>query len=72
MRFVDRSLVGKAKAGLTGLVDKHGDKVAGGIDKAAGALNRKTKGKHADKIQRGSAAAKNALDNLDRKNDDIR
>ena len=67
MKFMD-----KAKSQLTGLVDKHGDKVAGGIDKAASTINQKTKGKYADKIQKGSGAAKNALDKLDGKNDDIR
>lgn len=64
MGFMD-----KAKGQLTGLVDKHGDKVAGGIDKAASTINQKTKGKYADKIQKGSGAAKSALHKMDGKND---
>ena len=60
-----------AKDKLTEAVDKHGDKVAGGIDKAAEALDDKTGGKHADKIATGAEKAKDALDKLDGKNDDL-
>ena len=52
-------------------VDKHGGQIAKGIDKAADFADSKTKGKHRDQIGKGSAAAKNALDKLDNKNDDI-
>jgi len=60
-----------AKAKLTEAVDKHGDKVADGIDKAAELLDDKTDGKHADKIATGAEKAKDALDKLDGKNDDL-
>jgi hypothetical protein len=42
-----------------------------GLDKAAGLADAKTKGKHSDQIDKGVTAAKNALDKLDNKNDDI-
>ena len=53
-------------------VDQHGDKIAQGIDKAGGMASKKTGGKHDAHIAKGSAAAKDALDKLDGKNDDIR
>jgi hypothetical protein len=52
-------------------VDQHGDKIAQGIDKAAGAASTRTGGKHDDKIGKGASAAKDALDKLDGRNDDI-
>ena len=52
-------------------VDEHGDKIATGIDKAAAAANKKTGGKHDGNIAKGSTMAKDALDKLDGKNDDI-
>ena len=52
-------------------VDEHGDKIAQGIDKAGGMASKKTGGKHDAHIAKGSAAAKDALDKLDGKNDDI-
>ena len=57
MGFLDN-----AKAKLDKAVDDHGDKIAGGIDKASAAIDRRTGGKHADKIATGSARAKEALD----------
>ena len=62
----------KARGKLTDAVDKHGDKIAGGIDKAADAADKKTGGKHGAKIDTGAAKAKDALDRLDGKNDDIK
>jgi hypothetical protein len=67
MGFLDK-LKGQAKDA----VDKHGDKIAAGVDKAADALDKKTGGKHHDTIVKGSTRAKDALDKLDGKNDDIR
>jgi hypothetical protein len=52
-------------------VDKHGDQIAKGLDKAAGIADTKTKGKHHSQINKGVNAAKGALDKLDGKNDDI-
>jgi hypothetical protein len=61
-----------AKDKLSDLVDKHGDKVADGVDKAAAVADEKTGGKFADKIDAGTEKAKDALDSLDGKNDDIK
>ena len=60
-----------AKAKLTEAVDKHGDKIADGIDKAAEMADDKTGGKHAEKLATGAEKAKDALDKLDGRNDDI-
>jgi hypothetical protein len=64
MGFLD-----KLKKQATKAVDQHGDKVADGIDKAAGVVDKKTKGKYSDKIDTGRGKAKDALDKLDGKND---
>ncbi|WP_347893981.1 antitoxin [Nocardioides secundeburneus] len=53
-------------------VDQHGDKIADGIDKAADLADDKTGGKHHDKIEGAASKAKDALDKLDGKNDDLR
>jgi hypothetical protein len=65
------SFLDKAKAKLTDAVDQHGDKIAEGIDKAGAFANEKTGGKHADKIDKGTVKARDALDSLDGKDDDI-
>jgi MT0933-like antitoxin protein len=65
------SFMDKAKAALTEAVDQHGDKIAQGIDKAGSVVNEKTGGKHADKIDQATGKARDALDSLDGKNDDI-
>lgn len=67
MGFMDNI---KKKA--TKAVDQHGDKIAGGIDKAAAAVDKKTGGKHQDKIAKATGKAKDGLDKLDGRNDDIR
>ncbi|QYJ02746.1 antitoxin [Nocardioides panacisoli] len=61
----------KAKDKLTKAVDDHGDKISDGIDKGAAKLSEKTGGKYDDKIQQGTDKAKDALDKLDGKDDDI-
>jgi hypothetical protein len=61
----------KFKKQAESAVDKHGEKIASGIDKAAGAVDSKTGGKRTEQIDKGASAAKNALDKLDGKNDDI-
>ena len=67
MGFLDK-LRGKA----TEAVDKHGDKVGEGIDKAKGFIDDKTGGKLGGKDDAAADQAKDALDNLDGKNDDIK
>ncbi len=64
------SFLDKAKARLTDAVDKHGDKIAGGIDKAADAVDKRTGGKHHDKIAGATGKVREGLDKLDGKKDD--
>lgn len=64
-------LLDDAKNKLTDLVDSHGDKVAGGVDKAAELIDEKTGGKLGDKLDLGADKAKDALDSLDGQNDDL-
>ncbi|MFL6172667.1 MAG: antitoxin [Marmoricola sp.] len=61
-----------AKAKLTKAVDSNGDKIAGGLDKAGQLVDKKTGGKYSDKIKTGVDKAKDSLDGLDGKNDDIK
>ena len=65
------SFLDKAKSQLKGAVDKHGDKIAKGLDKAATEADKRTKGKHSDKIAKGVSAAKSGLEKLDGKKDDL-
>ena len=71
MGFLD-----KAKGKLGKAVDQHGDKISGGIDKAAALADKRTGGKHHDKIVKAQFKGKEALDKFDRKNngpnDDVR
>ena len=66
MGFLNK-LKGTAKTA----VDQHGDKIAGGIDKAAAMADKKTKGKYTEHIGTGVTKAQDGLDKLDGKNDDI-
>ncbi len=65
MGFLD-----KIKGRAASAVDKHGDKITGGMDKAADAIDKRTGGKHHDKIVKGRARAQDELDKLNGKNDD--
>jgi hypothetical protein len=46
------------------VADEHGDKIVDGIDKAAGFAEKKTGGKHTDKIESGAEKAKEAVRKL--------
>jgi hypothetical protein len=61
----------RLKKQATKAVDDHGDKIAGGIDKAAAMADKKTGGKHHGQIASGTSKAKDALDKLDGRDDDI-
>ena len=63
-------ILDKIKKQAGDAVDKHGDKIAKGIDKAAGIADSKTHGKRSGQIGKGATAAKNVLDKLDTKHDD--
>ncbi|KUN16616.1 hypothetical protein AQJ23_44035 [Streptomyces antibioticus] len=58
-----------AKDKVSGLAQQHGDKIQHGLDKAAKAVDKKTKGKYSDKIQTGTGKAKDAMDRLAHKAD---
>ena len=66
-----RAALDDAKKKLEDAVDKHGDQISDGIDKAAKMADQKTGGKYADKIDTVAAKAKDGLDKLDGKNDDL-
>lgn len=66
------SLLGNARKRLVETVDRHGAAISGGIDKAAAAADRKTGGRHSDKIAGATGRAKEALNRLDGKNDGTR
>jgi len=59
------------KKKATKAVDEHGDQIAKGIDKAADVADSKTHGKHSGQLDRAAGAAKDALDKLDGRDDDI-
>jgi len=61
----------KLKKNVEKAVDEHGGQIATGIDKAAAMADKKTGGKHEGQIETGAAKAKDALDSLDGKDDDI-
>lgn len=58
------SLLDKVKDKAGELARTHGDKVAGGLDKATDAVNRRTEGKHADKLAGLAERAKGAVDGI--------
>ena len=64
MGFLD-----KLRKGATKAVDQHGDKISRGLDKAAGAVDKKTKGKYSGQIRTGLDKSKEGLDRLDNKRD---
>ncbi|MEU6815945.1 antitoxin [Streptomyces sp. NPDC046860] len=59
-----KAALGPAKDKVTDLARQHGDKVQGGIDKAAQVVDERTKGKYTDKIHAGTDKAKEAVDRL--------
>ena len=65
------SLFDKLRRKGTSAVDEHGDKMGQGIDKAADVADDKTGGRYGDQIDAGGEKAKDTLDNLDGKDDDI-
>ena len=56
-RVMAKDLTGKAKEAVT----EHSDKIDDGIDKAAGFVDEKTKGKYADKISSVQTKAHEAV-----------
>ncbi|TWV40016.1 antitoxin, partial [Streptomyces misionensis] len=62
-----KAKLGPAKDKVSDLARQHGDKVQHGIDKAAKAVDERTKHKYSDKIQAGTGKAKDAVDRLAQK-----
>ena len=59
-----KAKLGPAKDKVSDLARQHGDKVSQGRDKAAKAVDDRTKHKYSDKIQAGTGKAKDAMDRL--------
>ncbi|GAB1338235.1 hypothetical protein ACE1SV_48250 [Streptomyces sp. E-15] len=59
-----KAKLGPARDKVSDLARQHGDKVQHGIDKAAKAVDERTKGKYSDKIHAGTGKAKEAMDRL--------
>ncbi|OWA17829.1 hypothetical protein B9W68_06230 [Streptomyces sp. CS227] len=66
MSFLDnlKAKIAPAKEKVADLTRQHGDKIDQGLDKAAQAVDSRTKGKYSDKIRTGTDKAKGALDQL--------
>ncbi|MEU7425467.1 antitoxin [Streptomyces sp. NPDC040750] len=64
-----KSKLGPARDKVSDLARQHGDKVQHGIDKAAKAVDERTKGKYSDKIHAGTDKAKEAVDRLAHKDE---
>ncbi|QDY79376.1 antitoxin [Streptomyces qinzhouensis] len=58
-----------AKEKVSDLAQQHGDKIEHGLEKAAKAVDSRTKGKYSDKIETGTGKAKEALDRIAHKDD---
>jgi hypothetical protein len=58
------SFLDDAKKKLTEAVNEHGDRIKEGMDRAGRTIDEKTDGRYTEKIQRGTKAAGDALDNL--------
>ena len=71
MEFLDKLKVkaNEAKDKATEMVDDHAPQIKNGIGKAGAYVDKKTKGKYADKIAKGTKTAEQAVDKLDRKPD---
>ncbi|MFH8617034.1 antitoxin [Streptomyces sp. NPDC017979] len=58
-----------AKEKVSDLAHQHGDKIEHGLDKAAKAVDSRTKGKYSGKIETGTGKAKEALGRIAHKDD---
>ncbi|MEU3187485.1 antitoxin [Streptomyces sp. NPDC006923] len=69
MGFLDalKAKISPAKDKVSDLAQQHGGKIEQGLDKAARAVDQKTKGKYSGKIDSGTGKAKEALERLSHK-----
>ncbi|MGW6542956.1 antitoxin [Streptomyces massasporeus] len=59
-----KAKLGPAKGKVSDLAHRHGGKIHHGLDKAAQAVDKTTKGKYSDRIQSGAGRAKSAMGRL--------
>jgi uncharacterized protein YjbJ (UPF0337 family) len=59
-----KAKLGPAKGKVSDLAQQHGDKIQHGLDRAAKAVDEKTKGKYSGQIQSGTGKAKDAMERL--------
>ncbi|MFJ5999797.1 antitoxin [Streptomyces sp. NPDC092370] len=64
-----RAKLGPAKDKVSDLAQRHEGTIQHGLDKAARAVDKRTKGKYSDRIQSGTGRAKSAVDRLTHKDD---
>lgn len=64
-------MAGSFKDKITGAVDKYGDQINKGLDKAKDTIDQKTGGKYSDKLDQAVGKAKDSLDGLDGRKDDL-
>jgi hypothetical protein len=71
MGFMDtlKAKLAPAKGKVSDLAQQHGGKIEHGLDKAARAVDSRTKGKYSEKIESGTGKAKQALDRISHKDD---
>ncbi|MDQ0716650.1 hypothetical protein QFZ55_006102 [Streptomyces luteogriseus] len=59
-----KAKLGPAKGKVSDLAQRHEGKIHHGLDKAAQAVDKRTKGKYSHRIQSGTGRAKGAMDRL--------
>ncbi|MEU3888633.1 antitoxin [Streptomyces sp. NPDC029041] len=59
-----KAKLGPAKGKVTDLAQRHEGKIHHGLDRAAQAVDKRTKGKYSDRIQSGTGRAKGAMGRL--------
>ncbi|MGW3987044.1 antitoxin [Streptomyces sp. NPDC004830] len=64
-----KAKLGPAKDKVSDLAQRHEHKIHHGLDKAAEAVDKSTKGKYSDRIQSGTGKAKGAMGRLAHKED---
>ncbi|MFJ8595104.1 antitoxin [Streptomyces sp. NPDC093598] len=64
-----KAKLGPAKGKVSDLAQRHEGKIHHGLDKAAQAVDKRTKGKYSGKIQTGTGRAKYAMERLAHKDD---
>ncbi len=66
MGFKDtlKAKLAPARGKVSDLAQQHGGKIEDGLDKAARAVDSRTKGKYSGKIESGTGKAKHALDRM--------